>query len=125
MTSALRIVLSGCVALLAATPASAHHSFGMFDLARRLTLAGTVKEFQFGNPHCFIQLMVLGQDGTPAEWSIEMGSPSHLIRHGWKVDTIKPGDKISVVINPVRDGGKGGSYVSATGADGKAVGAEP
>ena len=97
----------------------------MFDVGKRLTLAGTVKEFQFGNPHCFIQLMVQGEDGTLTEWSIEMGSPSHLIRHGWKVSTIKAGDKISVVVNPLRDGGKGGNYVSATDADGKAVGAEP
>jgi hypothetical protein len=100
----------------------AHHSFAMFDFAQSVSLSGTVKEIQWNSPHCFIQLLVPQQDGSVNEWSIEMGSPLHLMRHGWKPGTLKAGDKVTVVIHPLRDGGHGGDYVSAVGPDGSAVG---
>jgi hypothetical protein len=109
---------------LLACAAVAHHSFAMFDPTRTVTLSGTVREFQFNNPHCFIQLLVTS-DGRTDEWSIEMGSPPHLLRSGWKPNTLKPGDKITIVFNPLREGSKGGNYVSVTGADGKVIGAQP
>jgi Family of unknown function (DUF6152) len=109
-------------ALLIGPPVSAHHSAAMFDHQKQVTLSGTVKTFQFTNPHCWIQLLVSDAGGT-VEWSIEMSSPAHLIRSGWNRNTLRPGDKITVVIHPVREGSNGGSYVSATGADGKAIGA--
>lgn len=92
----------------------------MFDQDKNVTLSGTVREFQFNNPHCFIQLLVPGQTGT-AEWSIEMAAPAHLVRSGWTRHTLKPGDHVSVVIHPLKAGDKGGSYVSAVGPDGKAL----
>jgi hypothetical protein len=93
----------------------------MFDDQRSDTLHGTVKAFQWTNPHCWIQLVVPGQP-APAEWSIEMGSPSQLFRAGWRPKSLQPGDKITIVIHPLRDGSNGGLYVSATLADGKAIG---
>ena len=89
-----------------------------------MTLSGTVKVFQFTNPHCWIQLLVSTGDST-TEWSIELGSPAHLIRAGWKPNTLKPGDKITVIVNPLREGANGGGFVSATGVDGKPIGALP
>jgi Family of unknown function (DUF6152) len=112
---------TACGALLLAAPAFAHHSAAMFDLKRAVTLTGTVKEFQFTNPHCFIQLVVNDEQGV-SEWSIEMGAPAHLLRSGWKPRTLKPGDKITVIVNPLSDGGKGGNYASGTGPDGKSIG---
>lgn len=109
-------------ALLCALPVCAHHSQAMFDPDQKLTLSGTVKEFQFTNPHCYIQLLVATEGSGTEEWSIELGAPAHLLRGGWKPKTLKPGDKITVVINPLRDGSKGGHYQSATGADGKSLG---
>ena len=96
----------------------AHHSFGMFDADKNVTLSGTVREFQFTNPHCWIQLLVHDAAGSVVEWSIEMSAPSHLVTVGWTKNTVKPGDKITVVIHPLKDGTSGGSFVSATDANG-------
>ena len=100
----------------------AHHSGAMFDTIRTVTLQGTVKDFQWTNPHSFIQLVVGGPEGT-VEWSIEMGSPSQLYRNGWRPSSIRAGERLTVVINPLRDGTHGGVFVSATAADGQPVGA--
>ena len=103
--------------LLAAAPALAHHSFAMFDTQREVTLNGTVREFQWTNPHSWLQLNVT-QGGRTVEYSIEMGSPNTMSRKGWRRSTFKPGDKVSVVMNPMRDGSPGGSLVSAIDAQG-------
>lgn len=109
--------------LTCALPAVAHHSQAMFDSAKKMTLSGSVKTFQFSNPHCYIQVLVPIQGGQGSEeWSVEMGAPAHLLRAGWKPNTLKPGDKITVIVFPLRDGSKGGHYISATGADGKPFG---
>jgi Family of unknown function (DUF6152) len=108
-------------ALLACTSAFAHHTFAMFDFSKDVTLSGTVKEFQWNNPHCFIQLLV-PKDGAMQEWSIEMGSPMHLLRHGLRPKTLSPGDKITVTLHPMRDGSTGGDFMSAIAADGTPVG---
>jgi hypothetical protein len=107
---------------LAPCVATAHHSGAMFDSARTVTLQGTVKAFQWTNPHSFIQILVDGPKGA-REWSVEMGSPSQLYRSGWRPSSIRVGEKLTVVINPLRDGTSGGVFVSATAADGQPVGA--
>ena len=99
---------------LAAAPAFAHHSFAMFDNQKNVTLEGTIKEFQWTNPHSWIQLVVKDASGKEVEWSIEGGSPNGLSRAGWKRTSLKPGDKATAVIHPLKDGTNGGSLVSAT-----------
>jgi hypothetical protein len=99
---------------LAASPAAAHHSFGMFDVAKEVTLSGTVREFQWTNPHSWLQLEADGQ-----EYSIELGSPNSMSRRGWRKTTFLPGDRVTVVINPMRDGAPGGALVYAIDRDGK------
>jgi len=106
------------VAAFAAGPALAHHSFAMFDTAKEVTLAGTVKDFQWTNPHSWLQLDV-PRGAASVEYSIEMGSPNTMSRHGWHRSTFKPGDKVTVTINPMRDGSTGGSLISAIDRDGK------
>jgi hypothetical protein len=120
MTRPLAAVFSAS-GLLLALPAVAHHSFGMFDNKKEQTLVGTVKEFQWTNPHCFIQLLVPGDKST-TEWSVEMGGPATLYRMGWRPSAVGPGDKITLVIHPMRDGTAGGSFVSAVAPDGKQLG---
>jgi len=93
----------------------------MFDDKKSTTIEGTVKAFQWTNPHCWIQVLVPGQQ-APTEWSVEMGSPSQLFRGGWKPGTLKVGDKIRVVIRPTRDGTNGGLFVSVTREDGQPLG---
>jgi len=122
MSSAIRYrrVAVGLAVVLIAMQAAAHHSAAMFADDESLALTGTVRSFQWTNPHCFIQVLVPGASG-PVEWSVEMGSPSMLFRNGWKPGTLKPGDKITVVVHPVRDGTPGGRFVSATNAAGKSL----
>jgi hypothetical protein len=100
------------VAALAA-PAFAHHSFAMFDADKTRNLDGTVKQFEWTNPHSWIRVMVSDQSGTAREWAIEMGSPAQIAQRGWKTDTIKPGDKITLTIHPLKDGSRGGQFMSA------------
>ena len=105
-------------ALLAtAAPVQAHHSSAMFDDHQTVKLTGTVKQFQWSNPHCWIQMLVADKTGL-AEWSVEMGSPSQLYRGGWRPSILHVGDAIVVVVHPMRDGSKGGLFVSAKHGDG-------
>jgi len=108
--------------LLAASPALAHHSFAMFDRQKEITLKGTVKEFQWTNPHSFIEIEAPDEKGAVVSYSIEMNSPNNLTRQGWKSTALKPGDKVTVVMNPLRDGSRGGLFVSVVLPDGKVLG---
>ncbi len=119
-----RRVLLGLPVLLFALQVSAHHSSAMFDDQKSTTLSGTVKAYQWTNPHCWIQLLVPSKAG-PVEWSVQMGSPAQLFRVGWRPATVKAGDKISLVVHPMRDGTNAGLFASGIGADGKSLGNRP
>jgi Family of unknown function (DUF6152) len=126
LVRAAKIVISIAATLaVAASPAFAHHSHAMFDSTKQVTIVGTVKEFDWNNPHCWIQVLVAdpqNPQAEPVEWGVEMGAPFQLLRHGWRPDSVKPGDKITVVVNPLRDGRPAGQIVSAIGSDGKPIG---
>jgi hypothetical protein len=111
--------------LLAAGSALAHHSFAMFDQTKTVTLQGAVKELRWTNPHVFIQVLVKNDTGAEDEWSIEMTSPEHLSRTGWRPGTLKPGDKVTLNIHPLVDGDHGGQYLSGTGPGGPLIGSAP
>jgi len=109
-------------ALTAGAPAAAHHSAAMFDDTRVVELKGTVKELQWSNPHIWLQVVV-DDNGRKTEWSIEGGSPNSLSRQGWRATTFKPGDAVTVRINPMKDGTPAGNFVGARlDADGKTIG---
>ena len=121
----MRHAMTGCLAALALAyggGAAAHHSFAMFDQSRSLPLKGTVHDFQWTNPHAFIDVDVPNADGSVDLWKVELNSPNNLKRQGWKSSEMKPGDKVTVVIKPLRDGSKGGLFVSVTLPDGKVMG---
>lgn len=84
--------------------ASAHHSTAMYDYNNTKTVSGTVKLFQWTNPHMFVKVMIPDAQGTPVEWNVECGTPNINARHGWKKSDIKTGDKVTMEINPMRDG---------------------
>ena len=102
--------------------ALAHHSFAMFDLTKDVTIEGVAKELQFTNPHVWIQMMVPDGKGGETEWSIEAGAPGMMTRNGWKSTTLKPGDKIKLVMHPLRSGQPSGSLVRVTLPDGRVLG---
>jgi len=121
MKKAVFVVCVGALLLVSAVPAFAHHSFAMFDRTKETTIVGTVHEFQWTNPHSWIELDVANDNGSVDKWSIELNSPNNLSRQGWRSDSIKPGDKISVVIWPLRSGEKGGLFISLTLPDGSTL----
>jgi hypothetical protein len=107
--------------LLLSLPSLAHHSPAMFDGSKQLTLTGTVRLFQWTNPHSYIQLVVKNDDGTEQEWPLEMGANVYLYDLGWRPSTVKPGDKLTVTVVPLRSGKPGGLLMEAKTADGKAL----
>ncbi|MXO59721.1 hypothetical protein GRI89_09235 [Altererythrobacter salegens] len=109
-----RWALAGAAALLAAAPALAHHSFAMFDQKKIMTLEGTVTDFQWTNPHAFIEMDVPGGK----HWSLELNSPNNLKRQGWLRSSLKAGDKITLRMNPLRSGQPGGLFLDLKKADG-------
>jgi hypothetical protein len=97
------IAVFGAVAGLAC-PASAHHSFAMFDREKTITVSGVVKEFMWTSPHVQIELVADGQRGDSGLWSIEGNAPSVLARGGWTSKSLRPGDKVSIAIHPSKSG---------------------
>ena len=122
----MKLKLAAMAAVVLASPlaASAHHSFAMFDKSKTLALKGTVKEFQWVNPHTWIQLDVPDAKGAQVEWRIEGRSPNVLSRRGWRRDLIKPGDKVTVVVYPLKDGTAGGAAVRLILPNGQDINAD-
>ena len=96
-----------------AAPAAAHHSFAMFDPDKTITLKGTVKDFEWQNPHVWLEMNVMDQaTGKLVKYSLEMGSVARSTYDGWKKDTVRPGDAITATMHPLKDGSRGGMYLS-------------
>jgi hypothetical protein len=98
--------------------ALAHHSFTIFDSTTEMTLTGVIKDFQWTNPHTFTWIEVKNDSGGTDLWGIEGMSPNYLGRRGWDKHTLKPGDHVSIVIYPLKDGKKGGTFLRVTMPDG-------
>ena len=113
------MALAGALAL--AAPASAHHSTAMFDMEKQVSLTGTVKDFQWTQPHTWIVFAVPNATGGSDEYGIEGMSPSYLGRNGWSKHTLSPGDKVTLTIHPLKDGRKGGFDASVTFPDGRVM----
>jgi hypothetical protein len=117
-----RIAVVVVAALALATPALAHHSAAGIDRTKTVTLVGTVKEFGWRNPHSYMEIDVPAETGgVTVTWKVEMTSPAFLIRAGWKSTTLKPGDKVTVKVFPLRDGDPGGLFQSVTLASGEVL----
>ncbi|MGC4028475.1 MAG: DUF6152 family protein [Steroidobacteraceae bacterium] len=110
-------------AMFGAGVAVAHHSGAMFDRKSEVSLMGTVKEFKFTNPHVSIVLTVPGERGQSTDWFIEAASVRGLVATGWRRSTLQPGDMITLVGHPLRDGRPGADLVRVTLADGTVLNA--
>lgn len=98
-----------------AAVATAHHSYAVFDATQKVTINGTVKKFDFINPHSWLVVAVTDpKTGSEVEWRLEGGDPNMLSKRGWKRTSLKAGDPVSVVLNPLRDGTPGGSFLEVT-----------
>jgi len=122
LKSSLRITAAISLFMGLANSAQAHHSFAMFDREVSETISGTVTQFEFTNPHAWIWVDVENDDGTITNWGFEMSSAPGLARQGWKPKSLKPGDKITVTYNPMKNGDPEGAYKSAVFENGEPVG---
>jgi hypothetical protein len=118
---ALGFAATASALLFATLPAEAHHSFNMFALDKLVTIEGTVKDYQYKMPHVWLYVLAPKANGAAEEWGFECHSPNLVARKGWKINTLKAGDKISVVMHPMKDGSKAGSVVRVVLADGRTL----
>lgn len=117
-----RYTVLGAVGLLALEAAFAHHSGAGFNAAEIKEISGTIKEFQFTNPHTWIQVIVTNDDGEQQEWSVEWGSPNALARRGVRPSTFPAGAEVTMRIHPMQNGSPAGGFVGARFGDGSTVG---
>jgi hypothetical protein len=108
----MSLCLAGIAAFLLAPPASAHHSFAMFDAEKTVSLTGTVRELEWTNPHMWLYVMVPDASGKVVEYPLEMQGPGQSVKNGWKQDSVKPGDKVTVEMHPLRTGAHGGQLMT-------------
>ena len=117
----------GVMALSVAVAATsfAHHSASMFDQTKRLEVKGTVKDFRWTNPHSWLVLTPTDASSAMGDFNIEMNGPGYLVRNGWKRESLKPGDTVTVTVAPLKDGSPGGTLIKVITADGKELSATP
>jgi hypothetical protein len=113
----------GSLLLAGAAVAAAHHGAAAFenDPAKRLRLQGTVVQWIWANPHCFLQFDVKGADGQPVRWVVETSNPPDMINRGWSIKSFKPGDEVTVTVRPVKSGKPVGSVIQVQFPDGRVL----
>src|ERR1044071_9553057 len=116
-----KLIASLSLVIIIASVGAAHHSFAPFDMTKTKTIVGTVKQVQWTNPHSWIWIDVANDKGGTETWGIEGMSPNFLERRGWTKNTLKIGEKVSVVVRPMKDGSTGGMFVQVTLASGKVM----
>lgn len=119
--TALRIALAAGLTVAATGLAVAHHSYAAFDTGNQKVITGIVKKVNWTNPHTWIWIDVSNEKGGTDTWGVEGMSPNYLARRGWTRETIKPGDKLSITIYPMKDGEAGGMFLNAKRPDGEVL----
>ena len=117
-TKILAVTLGAALLLIAAGAAFAHHGTAAYDTKNIVTVKGTMTEFRYINPHVQLFFDVKNDKGETEKWQAELTAPNKLSRAGWDKNTLKPGDRVSITIHPMKNGDKGGSFQSAKKADG-------
>ena len=119
--NSIRIIAAAIIGIVvcALAPVAAHHSHSMFDMTKEVSITGTVTSFSYRNPHVFLNVDVKNEKGEVVSWAVEMSNITNMQARGIYLSTFKPGDLVTVKINPLKDGRLGGNYTSVTAADGK------
>lgn len=112
-------LLLALVSVVISAAAMAHHSTAAYDIDHDAVIEGTVEEYHWTNPHCWIKLLVMDATGATKIWNIESGSPSVSVRSGWSATTLKPGDHATIVFKPRKDGTSSGALAALLLPDGK------
>ena len=114
-----KLVFGLVTACVLAGPATAHHSFAIFDQSKVNYLSGTVKQFEMVNPHAWLHLVIANDKGETATWSFEGGSTAQLSTLGWTPQSFKPGDNVQIGFRPMKDGSRGGQLMNVKTASGQ------
>jgi hypothetical protein len=122
MRSKILAILTIAIGLAVSVPLFAHHGAASFDSGEKVVLKGTVKEWIYSNPHCLLTLDVKGEDGKMVEWIAETQAPAVMYPAGYRKDSFKPGDEVTVTVEPVKSGRAAGRIISAITADGTELG---
>ena len=125
MSKSVAIAIGVAGMMLAAAPAASHHSAAMFDPDKVVTLNGTVKEFEYTNPHSWLYVVVRDAQGADTLWGFEAEGPSSLMRAGIRHNSLQPGDQVTVRARPLRDGRPAGAWVTVTKSDGTVLNPRP
>src|SRR5689334_13724740 len=112
-------LLAAAIIAAAVAPAFAHHSFAAFDITKQQTVTGTVSKVDWTNPHIWLWINVPNDKGGSDTYGFEGMSPNFLARRGWTRTTLKAGDKITINFRPMKDGSKGGMFMTGTMTSGK------
>lgn len=100
-------------------PLGAHHGAATFDTATEMKLTGTVTEWLWFNPHCFLKFDVKDESGKVTNWAVESGNPTDMTKRGWSRNAFRAGDQVTVMLQPSKSGQPVGRIVSVTLASGK------
>lgn len=115
------MIIATAAAFSAGAPASAHHSAAMFDSDKQVTVEGVVKQMQFTNPHSWLQVVANDDAGKSVEWSFELQAPTVLVRNGFTKNSLKAGDKVTVVGHPLKDGRPGAELITVKTTSGEVL----
>lgn len=116
-----RVALAALLSTAMAAPAMAHHSFAMFDHDKTAKVTGTVKQFEWLNPHSWVHVVSMEPNGKAVTWAFEAGSTGQLAARGWKASSLKPGDKITISFHPLKDGSHGGQVLTVVLPNGSSL----
>ena len=122
MRSGPVVVLAVATVLLIPRPLFTHHGGAAFDAGKKVILKGVVKEWVYSNPHCFLMLEVKGEEDRVIQWVVETQAPAVIFAVGYRRDSFKPGNQVTVTVEPVKGGRPFGRLLGAVLADGKILG---
>ena len=117
----LGIVFAVVAVLAMSMPLAAHHGAATFDTANEVTLKGTVTEWTWFNPHCFLKFEVKDASGAVKTWAVEAGNPTDMAKRGWRRTSFKAGDEVTVTLQPVKTGAPVGRIMSVVLANGQTL----
>ena len=117
----LAVFIAAVALVVVSVPLLAHHANAVFDVGKRITMTGTVSEWFWANPHCLLRLDVKDARGQVLNWVGETQAPPNMIPFGWSKQSFKPGDQVTVTLEPVKNGQRLGRLLQAVFPDGKTL----